>query len=115
MNCTKWWERYSDWGHIGVNALGGGRLSMDVSPGNVQFEVQYFETAKKTVSLALMDLLLSSHALEKAFFDCFRDRLCLDPALTVKREAFVQAAERARQSLIDRYRHEQTTTEKRHD
>ncbi len=99
----KWWERYSDWGHIGVNALGGGRINMDLSPQNIQFEVKYFETGEKTVSLALMDLLLSSHALEKAFFDSFRDRLSLDPALGSKRQAFVQNAERARQLLINRY------------
>jgi hypothetical protein len=99
----KWWERYSDWGHIGVSALGGGRINMDVSPQHVRFEVKYFETDEKIVSLALMDLLYASHVLGKSFFDCFRDRLSLDPALAANREAFVQSAERARHNLIRRY------------
>jgi hypothetical protein len=99
----KWWERYSDWGHIGVNGLGGGRINMDVSPQNVRFEVKYFETDEEIVSLALTDLLYASHILEKSFFDCFRDGLCLDLALAAKREAFVQGAERARHNLINRY------------
>ncbi len=99
----KWWRRYSDWGHVGVSALGGGRLSMDVSRQKVQFEVRYFETDEKVVSLALMDLLYASHVLEKAFVGCFRDRLSLDPTIASKREAFVQRAERARHDLINRY------------
>ena len=72
----------------------------------MQFELKYFETDEKTLSLALMDLLLSRHALEKAFFDCFRNRLSLDPTLTAKREAFVQTPERARRRLVSQYRHE---------
>jgi hypothetical protein len=99
----KWWRLYSDWGHIGVSALGGGRVNMDVSTQKVQFEVRYFETDEKVVSLALMDLLYVSHLLEKAFFGCFSERLGLDPTVDSKREAFVQSAESARQNLINRY------------
>ena len=99
----KWWRQYSDWGHIGVSALGGGRLNMDVPPQKVEFEVKYFETDEKVVSLALLDLLYASHILEKAFFSCSRDRLRLDPTIASKREAFVQCAERARHDLISRY------------
>ena len=99
----KWWRKYSDWGHIGVSALGGGRVNMDVATQKVQFEVKYFETDEKVVSLALMDLLYISHLLEKAFFGCFRERLSLDPTVVRKREAFAQSAERARHNLINRY------------
>jgi hypothetical protein len=63
----KWWRRYSEWGHVSGSALGGGRIRMDLSPGKIQFQVDYFETDKTVVSLALMDLLQASHTLERAF------------------------------------------------
>jgi hypothetical protein len=100
----KWWQRYSELGHVSGSALGGGRICLDVSPGKIQFQVKYFETDKTVLSLALMDLLQASYTLERSFFDCFRDRRISDPSLASKREAFAESAEQARMAHIDRYR-----------
>jgi len=98
----EWWGNYSDWGHIGSKALGS-RYKFDFKPGSAHMRFEYLETKPEVLAIALLNLLLAFHELEKILRARFDDRLKLDTKLDEQRRQFAECAEKARRRIIERF------------
>lgn len=88
--------------HTSVSAIGL-RHTIEHGDKDVNWRLEYLEHDQERLAIFLFSLLDASSEMEKALFNCFRDRLQLDPDLAKMRDEFEKrkraAAERIKKQF----------------
>jgi hypothetical protein len=99
-----YYSQFSEWGtHTTLSAMSA-RFRTEESTTDVQWILDYLETDPSKLAASLFSILDASHAMEKAFFQCFRDRLQLDTDLVKMRSEFERRKLEVRDGIVARFK-----------
>lgn len=100
----RYYSQFSEWGTHTTLAAMSARFRTEESTTDVQWMLDYLETDPSKLATSLFSLLDASNEMEKAFFQCFRDRLQLDPDLIKMRAEFKKRQFEVRDGIVARFK-----------